>query len=45
MTAKFFGQLAGLSACTNQFDHLLAKLRRIRRFWIAVVTHLDSLLT
>ena len=44
MAAKFFGQLAGLSACTNQFDHLLAKLRRIRRLGIAVVTHLNSFL-
>ena len=45
MAAKFFGQLARLSACTNQFDHLLALLRRVWRFGIAVVTHLDSFLT
>ena len=45
MAAKFFGQLAGLSACGNQFDHLLAKLRRVWRFGVAVVTHLDSFLT
>ena len=47
MTAKFFGQIAGLSACGNQFDHLLAKLRRVWRVWrfgVAVVTYLDSFL-
>ena len=45
MTAKLFGKFAGLSASGNQFDHLLAKLRWIRRLGIAVVTHLDSFLT
>jgi hypothetical protein len=45
MAAKFFGQLAGLSASGNKFDHLLSKLRRIRRLGVAVVTHLDSFLT
>ena len=45
MTAKLFGQLAGLSACGNQFDHLRALLRRVWQFGITVVTHLDSFLT
>ena len=45
MAAKFFGQFAGLSACGNQLDHLLAKLRRVCRFEVAVVTHLNSFLT
>ena len=45
MAAKFFGQFSGLSSCANQFDHLLAELRRVWRFEVAVVTHLDSLLT
>ena len=45
MAAKLFGQLAGLCACANQFDHLLAQLRRLWRFGIAAVTELDSFLT
>lgn len=44
MTTKFFGQLAGRFAGTDQFNHLLAKLRRTRRFGVAVVTPLDSFL-
>lgn len=45
MATKFFGQLAGLSAFGNQFDRLLAKLRRIWRFGIAAVTDLGPFLT
>jgi hypothetical protein len=45
MAAKFLGQLAGLFACVNQFDHLLTQLRRVGRFGIAAVTQLDSFLT
>ena len=45
MTAEFFGQVAGLFSCAYQFDHSRALLRRVWRFGIAVVTHLDSFLT
>ena len=45
MAAKFFGQFAERFACDNQFDDLLALLRRMRRFGIAVMNHLDSFLT
>jgi hypothetical protein len=34
VTAKLFGQLAGFAASSNQLDHLLSKLRRVRRFGI-----------
>ena len=45
VAAKLLGQLAWLSACSNQFNHLLTKLRRIRLLGVAVVTHLDFFLT
>ena len=47
MTAKLFGQLAGLSASGYQFDHLRALLGQIGGglLGVAVVTHLDSFLT
>ena len=45
MAAKFFGQLAGLSAYINQFDHLGRYCCGLWRLGITVETHLDSFLT
>ena len=34
MAAKLLGQISGLEPSVDKFDHLLAKLRRVRHFWL-----------
>ena len=36
VAAKLFDQLCWLLACTNQLDHLLTKLRWVRRFGMGI---------